>query len=83
MIEIGIAGAVLLLMAWLFETIESVKRHKSLVDLRFAMIYIVSISLLDIYAYLREDVVFFYSNLLLIILVMFEIFYTVYKMKKK
>ena len=42
MIEIGIAGAILLLAAWLFETYESVKKHKALVDLKFAFIYIMS-----------------------------------------
>jgi lipid-A-disaccharide synthase-like uncharacterized protein len=83
MIEIGIAGAILLLAAWLFETYESVKRHKSLIDLKFAMIYITSVILLTIYAYQRNDSVFFYNNLALIALVLFEIFYTVRKTKKR
>ena len=83
MIEIGIAGALLLLFAWIFETYESIKRHKALVDLKFAVIYISSVTLLTIYAYLRNDAVFFYNNLALIALVLFEIFYTVHKTKKK
>jgi hypothetical protein len=83
MIEIGIAGAVLLLLAWLFETYECVKRHKALVDLKFAFIYITSTILLTIYAYSNNDIVFFSVNLVLIVLVLFEIFYTLYKMKVK
>lgn len=83
MIEIGIAGAILLLLAWLFETFESVRRHKALVDLKFAVIYITSVSLLTIYAYQRNDYVFFYNNLCLIFLVIFEIVYTVKKLKKR
>jgi hypothetical protein len=83
MIEIGIAGAVLLLVAWLFETYESVKRHKALVDLKFAFIYIASTILLTVYAYQNNDVVFFSVNLLLIMLVLFEIAYTIYKTKLK
>jgi len=83
MIEIGIAGAVLLLMAWLFETYESVKRHKALVDLKFAFIYIASTILLTVYAYSNNDIVFFSVNILLIILVLFEIAYTIYKTKLK
>jgi len=83
MIEIGIAGAILLLVAWLFETYESVKRHKSLIDLKFAFIYIISTILLTIYAYQNSDSVFFSVNLLLIILVLFEILYTIKKTKKK
>lgn len=82
MIEIGIAGAILLLVAWLFETYESVKKHKSLIDLKFAFIYIVSTVLLTIYAYQNNDMVFFSVNIFLIIIVLFEIVYTIYKTRR-
>jgi len=82
MIEIGIAGAILLLAAWLFETYESVKRHKSLIDLKFAFIYIVSTILLTIYAYQNSDMVFFSVNIFLILIVLFEIVYTIYKTRR-
>ena len=62
MIEIGIAGAILLLVAWLFETYESVKRHKALIDLKFAIIYIISTILLTVYAFQRNDNIFFSVN---------------------
>jgi len=82
MIEIGIAGAMLLLAAWLFETYESVKRHKSLIDLKFAFIYITSTVLLTVYAYQNNDMVFFSVNLCLIVLVLFEIIYTIHKTRR-
>lgn len=82
MIEIGIAGAILLLVAWLFETYESVKRHKALIDLKFAFIYIISTALLTVYAFQRNDNIFFSVNLLLIVLVLFEIFYTIHKTRR-
>jgi len=82
MIEIGIAGAILLLAAWLFETYESVKKHKALVDLKFAIIYVISVTLLTIYSYLRNDAVFFYNNIALICLVLFEISYTIHKTRR-
>jgi lipid-A-disaccharide synthase-like uncharacterized protein len=82
MIEIGIAGAILLLAAWLFETYESVKRHKSLIDLKFAFIYIISTILLTVYAYQNSDVVFFSVNVFLILIVLFEIIYTVHKTRR-
>jgi lipid-A-disaccharide synthase-like uncharacterized protein len=82
MIEIGIAGAILLLVAWLFETFESVKRHKALIDLKFALIYIISTILLTIYAFQRNDMIFFSTNALLIVLVIFEIFYTIHKTRR-
>lgn len=82
MIEIGIAGAILLLAAWVFETYESIKRHKALVDLKFALIYITSTILLAIYSYQRSDYVFFIMQLCLIVLVLFEIFYTINKTRR-
>jgi len=82
MIEIGIAGALLLLLAWLFETYESIKKHKALVDLKFALIYISSTILLAIYSYQRNDQVFFIMQLCLIVLVLFEIFYTLHKTRR-
>jgi lipid-A-disaccharide synthase-like uncharacterized protein len=81
MIEIGIAGAILLVLAWLFETFESIKKHKSLIDLKFALIYLVSTIFLTVYAFQNNDIVFFGVNALLIILVLFEIMYTIYKKK--
>ena len=82
MIEIGIAGGVLLLLAWVFETYESVKKHKSLVDLKFAFIYIISTFLLTVYAYQNKDMVFFSLNIFLILIVLFEIVYTLYKTRR-
>lgn len=82
MIEIGIAGALLLLFAWLFETYESIKKHKALVDLKFALIYITSTILLAVYSYQRNDQVFFIMQLCLIVLVLFEIFYTLHKTRR-
>ena len=75
---IGIAGALFLLIAWLFETIESVKNHKSLIDLRFAFIYITGIALLAIYASETENPIFFWLNGMIFVLVLFEIIYTLH-----
>ena len=82
MIEIGIVGAVLLLVAWLFETFESIKKHKALIDLKFSLIYITSTILLTVYAYQRNDFVFFSVNICLIVLVLFEIIYTIHKTRR-
>jgi hypothetical protein len=79
MIEFGVAGAALLLVAWLFETIKSIRMHKALVDLKFALIYVSGTIMLASYSYLRGDVVFLSLNLCLIGLVLFEIVYTLYK----
>lgn len=81
MIEIGIAGAILLLIAWLFETFESVKKHKSLIDLKFALIYLAGTISLGVYSFQKNDYVFLGLQSCLIILVVFEIIYTIYKKK--
>jgi lipid-A-disaccharide synthase-like uncharacterized protein len=81
MIEIGIAGAILLVLAWLFETLESIKKHKSLIDLKFALIYLLGTVLLAVYSFQKNDYVFLGLQFCLIILVIFEIVYTLYKKK--
>jgi len=81
MIEIGIAGAILLVLAWLFETLESIKKHKSLIDLKFALIYLSGTILLAVYSFQKNDYVFLGLQFCLIILVIFEIVYTLYKKK--
>jgi lipid-A-disaccharide synthase-like uncharacterized protein len=79
MIEIGIAGAIVLLIAWLFETVKSVAKHKALVDVKFAGMYVIGTSLLTLYAYLKSDYVFLALNACLLALVLFEVIYTVKK----
>ncbi|MFH1229288.1 MAG: lipid-A-disaccharide synthase N-terminal domain-containing protein [Candidatus Aenigmatarchaeota archaeon] len=83
MIEIGIIGASLLLVAWIFETIKSVRKHKALVDLKFAVIYVSGTIFLATYSYLRSDFVFLILNFCLMTLVFFEIAYTLYMRRKK
>jgi hypothetical protein len=81
MIEFGIAGAALLIAAWLFETLKSIKLHKSLVDLKFAAIYMSGTMMLAVYSFLRKDMIFLSINIILITLVSFEILYTIFKKK--
>jgi len=82
---LGIAGGILLVIAWLLEMIDSIKKHKGLVDLKFAGIYFFGSLLLAIYAYQINDVVYLSLGIVLTSLVFFEIIYTVYakKMKKR
>jgi lipid-A-disaccharide synthase-like uncharacterized protein len=79
----GIVGSVLILIAWLFETEESIRKHKSLVDLKFAFIYIVGIILLTIYSIEINEMIFVALNIALTVLIVFEILYTIYKKKIK
>lgn len=83
MIEIGIIGVALILFAWLLETYESVKNHKSLIDLKFAFIYVIGVGMLVVYGNIIGDPIFSFLNTAILGLVLFEIFYTLLmKMKK-
>ncbi len=73
---IGIGGALMIAAAWSYEMWEAVERHKKLVDLRFAGIYLIGTILLFVYSWLKADIVFTSINAALSLLVMFEIAYT-------
>jgi lipid-A-disaccharide synthase-like uncharacterized protein len=73
----GILGAIIILAAWCYETLESIKLHKSLVDLRFAIVYLFGNVLLVFYSIVLGDPVFLLINAALVLLVLFEVLYTV------
>jgi len=77
-IIIGIIGSVLLLIAWAYETVDSVRRHKCLIDLRFAFMYIGGNLFLFGYSVLIGDMVFITLQAILICLVFSEIVYSIY-----
>jgi len=83
MIEIGIIGGVLILTAWIFETYESVKKHKTLIDLKFAFIYVFGVGLLAVYGNIIGDPIFSFLNTAILGIVIFEIFYTLLLKRKK
>ena len=78
---IGVIGLVLLLAAWLVELIISLKKHKVLIDLRFAAMYLAATVALTTYAYQINDPIFFWLQMGLIALVVFEVAYTL-KLKR-
>jgi hypothetical protein len=75
-LEFGILGALCILGAWLFETYESVKKQRGLVDLRFAAVYAFGNICLMVYSWLIGDMVFFSVNVGILAIVFFEIAYT-------
>jgi len=81
-LEFGVLGALFILGAWLFETFESVKKHRALVDLRFAVVYALGNVCLMAYAWLIGDMVFFFINVGILSIVIFEIAYTLLVAKK-
>ena len=75
---VGIIGAAVLVIAWLFEAVEGVRRHKRLIDLRFAFIYLVGVSVLVLYSWLIQDAIFIWLNAILLVAVILEIWYSMH-----
>lgn len=64
---IGWIGLGLLLVAWIPQTLESIKAGHSPVNIIFILLYVISSGLLAIYAYLNSDMVFLILNALLML----------------
>lgn len=64
---IGWIGLGLLLVAWIPQTIESIRAGHSAVNIIFVWLYMISSTLLALYAFLRDDIVFLLLNALLAI----------------
>jgi len=76
-ILIGAVGGIAIILAWLLETFEAVKRHKSLIDLKFSAMSISGAFLLALYSWMSGNAVFLYLNIALICIELFEISYSI------
>lgn len=74
---IGIFGGIVIIFAWLFETFEAVRRHKSLIDLKFSVMNIFGVLLLILYSWQIENAVFMYLNIALFSIELVEIAYSI------
>ena len=73
---IGVIGGILLLLAWVFETEEALRKHKKLIDLKFAFIYITGIIFMIFYSITISNGIFIMLNSVIFAIVLFEIIYT-------
>lgn len=81
-IAIGALGSLLILLAWIFEAIESIRKKKELVDVRFSFIYLAGALFLVFYSIIIEDPIFIVLNSIISILVASEILYAAFKPKR-
>ncbi|MGC8885131.1 MAG: hypothetical protein ACP5IJ_01815 [Candidatus Nanoarchaeia archaeon] len=79
---IGIFGAVLLIIGWLWETGESIKVHKITIHTHFAVIYIIGNLALAGYAWLIGSQIFFWLTIFLLITIICEFLYSKILLKK-
>ncbi|GEM_PF-1239513 len=75
---IGLIGAAILIIGWTFQTVESIRRHKSLIDLRFAFTQFSGIMFLLAYSILINDSVFIPLNVIIVSLITIEIWYSLH-----
>ena len=78
---IGIAGGMLILAAWAFETAETMKKHKKLLDLRFSAVSLLGSVLLATYAYILDLGIFMWVNTIIALIILFEIWYSLHVRK--
>lgn len=71
-------GAVLILLSWVFETMEGVKEHRGLLDIRFAAIYLPGVALLVAYSWSIGDPVFLWLNAGITVFVILELWYSLH-----
>ena len=75
---IGTVGALIIVCVWAIEAIQSVERHKRLLDLKFTFTYIIATSFLVIHSIIIEDVVFIFLNSSILAAAVFETLYSIY-----
>ncbi len=80
---VGLAGLVLLLIAWVPETIKTIQQKKSTVELKFSAVYALGSASLMTYAYLLGDWIFTTLNLLTMLMALMNAHYAVKEQNKE
>ena len=78
---IGAIGGLLIVLAWILETAEAVRRHKSLIDMKFSVIFFVAQVFLLVYSWLKQDIVFLSLSSILLAIITLEIAYSIHVKK--
>ncbi len=73
----GMAGAILLIVAWIPELIEIIKSKRSKLDKRFSSLLLIATIILFIYSVLINDNVFTFINAFLMFEIGISFYYSV------
>lgn len=76
----GVAGSILLIIAWAWEAWENIKSRKLTIHLHFSVLYIIGSVLLAIYAWCINSMIYFILGLFLLAAIIIE---TLYALKVK
>jgi len=72
---IGIAGAVILAIAWIPETLEIIRLKESKLNRKFAEVYFIGTLLLFLYALYLKDAIFAFVNGFILFQVCISLYY--------
>ena len=72
---IGIAGLLLLLLAWIPETLEVIRSRKTEMEIKFILIYTLGSVLLAIHSFFLNDLVFLTLNVLIVFSTLINAYY--------
>ncbi len=78
---VGLAGLILLLIAWIPETVNTIKRKKTPAELKFSLVYALGSAGLMTYAYLLGDLIFTVLNLFTTLLALMNSYYAIKEKK--
>ena len=76
-LAVGIIGSVVLVIAWLIETAENIKKHKLIIHPHFAVLYLLGNGLLTYYSYAIGSQVFFWLSIVLMLAIVGELCYSI------
>jgi lipid-A-disaccharide synthase-like uncharacterized protein len=79
---LGLIGAAVLIVGWLYEAVKEIEHHKSYIDLRFSIIHLIGILFLAAYSIITSDIVFTVLNVILGIIIIFEIVFAMHLVRR-
>ena len=80
---VGLIGLGLILVAWIAETVDLIKKKKGKLDTKFAMFYIMGSIVLLVYSIQIKSVVFIILKVFVIILSFISLYYSLKLHQKK
>jgi lipid-A-disaccharide synthase-like uncharacterized protein len=75
----GILGLVCIIIGWVFEAAEIIRKKRSKVDLKFGSLYVLGSLMLVIYSFQIKDYIFFILNFFVMIMGLISLFFSVKK----
>ena len=80
---VGIAGAIILIVAWIPELQEIIKAKRSKLDKRFSELLLAATLVLLVYSILKNDTVFIIINIFLFFEISISVYYSLWPGKRR